>query len=279
MPKFSNGDLRVNMHRTSSSQHPVFRIRNQASSIQNLVSRIIFLCFITFFPFLTAVAQDSLKTSDLFSIKPKLLVPQSRSEIQLQNINLEYKFVPLNNNYHYTPDHLTSNPFGMDTRSSSFYTPRFIRDELNVMMSRPKDHAFVPVLGVAFIAAQMIGKYLLVERELQINPENILKCHKQIPILEELWQNNPQTCNQLYKIEYFNQAYTFKDLEININVLVDEKLVKVKRLENDELQYFPAINKSKLQFTLKEGRKDSLRTSVTIFQIDSLLIYFDNDPR
>ena len=260
-------------------QHRKPRIEYRVAKSENRAVRFPLIFLVTLCTFLTAVAQDSLQTSDLFSIKPKLLVPQSRSEIQFQNINLEYKFVPLNNNYHYTPDHLTSNPFGMDTRSSSFYTPRFVRDELNVMMSRPKDHAFVPVLGVAFIAAQMIGKYLLVERELQIKPDNILKCHKQMPILEELWQNNPQTCNQLYKIEYFNHGYTFRDLENNINVLVDEKLVKVKRLENDELQYFPAIDKPKLQATLKEGRKDSLKTSVYISQIDSLLIYFDNDPR
>jgi hypothetical protein len=277
--KRSNRILQLNMHGTASIKHRVSKIQHPVSRIQYPASRFFCIFLFILFIFLPAAAQDSLQTSDIFSIKPKLLIPQSRSEIQFQNIDLKYQFGSLKNSYQYMPNHLSSNPFGMDTRSGSFYTPTFVRDELNIMMNRPKDQAFVPVLGVAFIAAQMIGKYLLVERELQIKPENILKCQDQLPILEELWQNNPQTCDQLYKIDFFNKTYTFNELENNLSRLVDEKLVKVKRLENDELQYFPAIDKFKLQATLKEGRKDSLHTTVNISQIDSLLIYFDNNPR
>jgi hypothetical protein len=240
------------------------------------LSTILLTFLFIFFGVLSSFAQDSLKTNDLFSIKPKLLLPQSRSEIQFQSIDLEYDLDTFDQKYHYTPDHLTSTPFGIDTRSSSFYTPRFVRDELNNMMHRPKDHAFVPVMGVAFIAAQMIGKYLLVERELQINSQNILNCSEQIPILEALWLRNPQTCDELYKLEKFNQKYTFRELENDLDVLVDQKLVKTRRLENDELQYFPAIDRIKVQNTLREGRADSIHVPSQTATVDSLLIYFDN---
>jgi predicted transcriptional regulator len=147
------------------------------------------------------------------------------------------------------------------------------------MMHRPKDNAFVPVLGVAYIAMQMVSKYLLVKNELQIKPENILNCDSQLHIIEALWSKSPQTCKELYQLENFNQKYTYKKLETEINILVDQNLVKVKRLENDEIQYFPALNRSALHTTLERGRKDSLNTISQISQIDSLLIYFGNPSR
>ena len=223
--------------------------------------------------------QDSLHINDIFSIQPKYLLPQNRSDIQFQNFNLNYNHQIPESGYYYTPEHLHRNPFGPDTRYSSFYTPRLVRDELSTMMHRPKDNAFVPVLGVAYIAMQMAGKYLLVKHELEIKPENILNCDSQLHIIEALWLHSPQTCKELYQLENFNRKYTYKELEADINILVDQNLVKVKRLENDEIQYFPALDSSSLQTTLEKGRKDSLYSTFQINQIDSLLIYFGNPAR
>ena len=223
--------------------------------------------------------QDSSHINDIFSIQPKYLLPLSRSDIQFQNFNLNYNNRLPESGYYYTPEHLHRNPFGPDTRYGSFYTTRLVRDELNTMMHRPKDNAFVPVLGVAYIAMQMASKYLLVKKELEIKPENILNCDSQLHIIEALWRHSPQTCKELYQLEKFNQNYTYKELEADINKLVDQNLVKVKRLENDEIQYFPALDSSSLQTTLEKGRKDSLYTTSQINQIDSLLIYFGNPAR
>ena len=110
--------------------------------------------------------QDSSHINDIFSIQPKYLLPLSRSDIQFQNFNLNYNNRLPESGYYYTPEHLHRNPFGPDTRYGSFYTTRLVRDELNTMMHRPKDNAFVPVLGVAYIAMQMASKYLLVKKEL-----------------------------------------------------------------------------------------------------------------
>ncbi len=226
--------------------------------------------------FSQSFAQDSLKTNDLFSVKPKYLIPESRSDIQFQSLNLNYNDLNMKNRYNYTPDHLRQSPFGVDTRYSSFYTPRLVRDELNLMMHRPRDSAFMPILGVAFIAIQMASKYLLVERELQIKTSNILNCEPQLPILEALWEKNPQTCDQLYRRKVFNEKYTYHELEKDINHLMDQNLVKSKRMEDDSIQYFPALDKPKMQYTLKMGRKDPLITTAQVNQIDSLLIYFGN---
>ena len=223
--------------------------------------------------------QDSSHINDIFSIQPKYLLPQSRSDIQYQNFNVYYNRQVPKNRYNYTPDHLHQNPFGPDIRYSSFYTTRLVSDELNTMMHRPKDNAFVPVLGVAYIAMQMVSKYLLVKSELRIKPENILNCDSQLPIIEALWSDSPQTCKELYQLEHFNQKYTYKELESDINILVDQNLVKVKRLENEEIQYFPALDRSALHTTLETGRKDSLFTISQINQIDSLLICFGNPAR
>ncbi len=283
----SSGDHDHNMRRSyqiskwQTSLFPKYGFHQPETAATTSQARWIRLhiCALLIISILSLHAQDSLQTNELFSVKPKYLIPQHHSEIQFQQIDLNFQNFDMPSRYYYTPDHLQQNPFSIDTRSGSYYTPRLVRDELNNMMYRPKDHAFVPVLGVAFIALQMASKYLLVARELQIKPENILNSQKQLPILEALWDKSPQTCNELYTIEKFKRMYSYKTLENDIMQLVDQKLVKSRRMENDEVQYYPAIERSTLQHTLQTGRKDSLTLSSQKSQIDSLLIYFDTSSR
>ena len=66
----------------------------------------------------------------------------------------------------YTP---SSNPFIFDNRSNSYYVPRQIRDELNLMMNRPKTaDSMVPILAVPILAAQIAANYIWVKEKSKI---------------------------------------------------------------------------------------------------------------
>jgi predicted transcriptional regulator len=223
-------------------------------------------------------AQYLNPVDSLFSIRPAYLLPESPAKMHFRhfevNINGDKNPIP----YIYTPTPDLNNPFLLDTRQSSYYTPRLVRDELNLMMHRPRDNAFVPVLGVAFIAAQMVNKYLLIADQLGVKPENILASIEQLPVLEALWQNSPQTCSEIYEQEQFKNNYTYTELLQAIHMLVEQNLVKVRKLEDQEKEYYPAIDKVQMQTIMEAGYQDSLYTPERKVQIDSLILHYKSQP-
>ena len=155
---------------------------------------------------------------------------------------------------------MPSDPFKLDYRSGSYYVPRMVRDELNLIMNRPKDNAFVPVLGVAFIAAQLASKYIFVQEKLKISKENILNTLDDYIIMNELWKKSPQTTSELYKIPGLKFKFTLKELNLKMDNLIDNKLIKQKNLEDKELQFFPAISKIEYDKLLKQINADTNAT-------------------
>jgi len=216
--------------------------------------------------------SDSVSNYILFSVKPKYLLFENKKIFYSPDIHLHYKSPQFNKMYHYNPPDISSTPWGIDTRSSSYYTPRLVRDEMNAIMNRPKDQAFLPVLGVAYLAYLMASKYIFIKGKLEISADDVLLCKDQMDIIVALWKKNPQTVDQLYKQKPFQDNYTYIKLEKAIGLLADQNLVKTKKLENDEIQYFPAITKSELEHTLEKGKKDTLLSDTDINNIDSLQI-------
>jgi predicted transcriptional regulator len=144
----------------------------------------------------------------------------------------------------YTP---SSNPFIFDNRSSSYYVPRQIRDELNLMMNRPKTaDSMVPILAVPIIAAQIAANYIWVKEKSKIKSSNLLQAASEMALLEILWQKNPWTISQIHEECNLTQSLPYKDLQKRMQILVDNKLVKMKQIENGESQYFPACTSQEL---------------------------------
>jgi hypothetical protein len=147
-----------------------------------------------------------------------------------------------------------SDPFKLDMRGSSYYVPRMVRDELNLIMNRPRESAFVPILPAAFLTLQLASKYLLVQKKTEITVQDVENAKEGYPILKELWKKNPQTLSELYKINHFNNDYTMLELQKIIDLLVDNKLVKRKLMEKSETLYFYALEEFQYNQLLEKGK-------------------------
>jgi len=155
-----------------------------------------------------------------------------------------------------SPTILPRDPFKVDMRGTSNYVPRMVRDELNLIMNRPRDNAFVPILPAAFLALQLASKYLLVQKKTEITFQDIENGKDGVPLLKELWTDNPQTLTELYKKPDIKENYTMLELQKLVKILIDNKLVKRKLIENSETKYFYALDKIKYEQLIEKVRKD-----------------------
>jgi hypothetical protein len=153
-----------------------------------------------------------------------------------------------------SPNAFSADPFKMDMRGSSYYVPQTVRDELNLIMNRPKDSAFIPILPAAFLALQLASKYLLVRKKTEITPQDVMSAQEGYPILEELWKRNPQTLSELYKTTKLRDNYTMLELQRLVGILVDNKLVKRKLIEGGETQYFYSLEKIQYDQLAERGK-------------------------
>jgi predicted transcriptional regulator len=159
-----------------------------------------------------------------------------------------------------SPNFMPKNPFALDLRQSSSYIPRQVRDELNLIMNRPRDSAFLPILPVAFIALQLAGQYLLVQLKTEISAIDIKKSRTALPVLRELWSKSPQTLTELYDVAKIRDNYTMHELEKMVEILVDNKLVKRREIENASTKYFAAIDEKKYQEILRREEAKKLES-------------------
>lgn len=178
----------------------------------------------------------------------------NNEDLYFEYSNPIYKFDP---KMFYPESVMPKDPFKLDFRSGSYYVPRMVRDELTQMMNRPKDNAFVPILGVAFLAAQLAAKYVIVQQKIKIDAENIINSINYNSILLKLWRRNPQTSTDLYKDQLIKEKFTMRMLEEGINLLIDNKLIKQKIIENDETQYFPALTEGEYMQLIETALDDT----------------------
>jgi hypothetical protein len=118
-----------------------------------------------------------------------------------------------------------------------------VRDELNLIMNRPRDNAFLPILPVAFLAIQLASQYLIVQQKTEITVTDVKNAEEGYPILERLWKKNPQTLSELYQSDSLQDKYSMLELQRLMGILVDNKLVKRKLVEKSETQFFYALEK------------------------------------
>lgn len=148
--------------------------------------------------------------------------------------------------------------FRLDMRGSSYYVPRMVRDELNLMMNRPRDNSFIPILPAAFLALQLANQYLLVQMKTEITWQDVENCKEGLPVLEELWKEAPQTLSGLYKKDKLRDNYTMIELQRLTDILIDNKLIKRKLIEKSETQYFYALDKKQYFELIERGKNESI---------------------
>jgi len=189
---------------------------------------------------------------------PKPVLPlRNWKDYSDQYFHLEQTTNKLDINRYISTDIILGDPFKMDMRSSSYYVPRMVRDELNLIMNRPRDNAFVPILPAAFLAMQLASQYLFVQRKTEITTLDIKNAQEGIPLLQALWKKNPQTISELYEISALQQEYTMSELQRLLDILVDNKLVKRKLIEMSETQYFYALEKKQYDFLVEKGKSEN----------------------
>ena len=177
----------------------------------------------------------------------------THNDLSLKYQNSIYNF---DKNRYYPSNVMPKDPFKLDYRSSSYYVPRMVKDELNLIMNRPKDNAFVPVLGVAFIAAQLASKYIFVQDKIKISTENVLNTIDDYEILNALWVKSPQNASQLYEHPGIKKMHALNTLHRRIESLIDNKLIKQKNAEKEEMLFFPALSETEYEQLLERILSD-----------------------
>lgn len=196
---------------------------------------------------------DLSRSDSLQIIFPTPVVPmRDWDDTSDQFIQLENETGGLRIDQIISPNLMPDNPFGIDTRSNSHYVPRMVRDELNLIMNRPRDNAFVPILPVAYLALQLAGKYLIIKQKTEITADDINNADEALPILKELWLDSPLTLPDIYKKQGINPNYTMVELKRLIDLLSENKLVRPKQVENGETIYFWAIDQPQYEHILEK---------------------------
>ncbi len=202
-------------------------------------------------------AQVPADTTTPFTIAPNILPLRDWKKFSFQKLNVGYPDTKLSMKDFYSPPVISDNPFFIDMRENSFYTPRFVTDELNLIMNRPRDNAFVPILGVAYLAWQLAQKHLLISEKTAITPLDILQVPEGLPVLGLLWDHSPQKTEELYKDSTLSTNYTMMTLEDLLSKMGDNKLVRQKTIDNDQTVYYPALNRDNYADLLERGAADS----------------------
>ncbi len=188
-------------------------------------------------------------------IFPKTVLPiRNWQDPADQYFEIKHESKKLDINQYISPNIIPKDPFKLDMRGNSYYVPRMVRDELNLIMNRPRENAFVPILPVAFLALQLAGKYLLIQLKTEITAQDIENGQDGLPVLEELWKENPQTMTELYKKERLKDNCTMLELQRLIEILADNKLVKRKLIENGDTQFFYALGKNQYYQIIERGK-------------------------
>ena len=233
---------------------------------------LLFLIFFTNGQVYSLRAQDNLNKADSVQIsdggvRDYLFSRQFSTNFQplrfeFHEIELRYPIQSYQTFLNQSLSNLSVNPFTIDYRESSIYVPTMVRDELNLMMNRPKDSAFMPILGVAWLAYQLGSKYLEIQKKISVGRQELLNAYSAMPLLFCLWQKYPQTAHQLYDRAEIQSQMTFKQLQQKLDLLQQNNLIKRRFYTADSTQYFPNVVRSQME-SITEAAGTDLQLSET----------------
>ncbi len=202
-------------------------------------------------------AQILPDTVTTLSVAPNILPLRDWKKFSFQDLQSSFPDTKLSMKDFYKPPVIPENPFLLDMRGHPMYTPRFVTDELNLIMNRPRDNAFVPILGVAFLALQLAQKHLLLTEKKEIQPGDLAQVPEALPILCLLWKNYPRTAGELYQDSTLSTRYTMTTLQNLLSEMTDNKLIRQKTIEDKPLEYYPALSCKQYADLIDRGLADS----------------------
>jgi len=198
---------------------------------------------------LPAEEADSLKKTEVDSVRVLFWQPKVLPELNPfdpDNLSNYFELNRPNTNKtlkYYNPENVMPKKFWeLDYRQSSYYTPRIVNDKLARIMDRPSPDSFVPLPGIALLAASIALKHMDIQKKIEIKANDYLIDGDLEEILFSLWKKSPQTIEELYSSGTINQDRTVLTLEFDLETLIDKKLVKRKKIENEPAKYFAAQN-------------------------------------
>ena len=219
----------------------------------------IFIIVIPFF--LYAQNNDSLKIDSLQLFYSDLLEMQMQFDKRIRSGNI------------YNPK-LPNNPFEIDNRSSSYYTPRKVSDILDQHMNRPRSDNFIPILPVAYIAASIAAQQLEINKMFEPDGKDYLVSDRQWQVLSDLWQKSPLRIDQLYHKSEYSDSLTANILRVEMTDLAEKGLIKTRLTDDDKTHFFPAHEPGSVYkfilSTLKENQLDSTDFQLLTERLDKL---------
>ncbi len=165
----------------------------------------------------------------------------------------------------------SNNPFEVDTRSSSYYTPRNVQDKLDQGMGRPRSDSFAPVMAMAFFAASIAAKQLEIDKLFELKATDYLIPDGQFLILEKLWAKAPQRIDGLYLSEGLKDETSAKELQTRLAALADKGLIKTRDAGKDNIFFYPAQKNEKVAKLFKKALNDTSNSVEVQKKLSALL--------
>ncbi|KAA3615716.1 MAG: hypothetical protein D8M58_16110 [Calditrichaeota bacterium] len=240
--------------------------------MKNLV--FIYFIFVLFNSFL--FSQDSIKTTTNDSTKIDSLKKASldsalfinNDSLSLQLVHPVNKKIPKNV---ITMPKLSNNPLKIDTRTSSYYTPRNVQDKMDQIMNRPRSDNFVPVLAMAAFAAKVAAQQLEIDKLFELKAKDYLITDEQFSVLEKLWIKSPLRIDKLYLSTDLKNETTARELQTTLSALADKGLIKTRDAGENNIMFFPAQKSDKVISMVKSALNDpTIETDVQL-KLQSLL--------
>ncbi|MCB0282087.1 MAG: BlaI/MecI/CopY family transcriptional regulator [Calditrichaeota bacterium] len=160
---------------------------------------------------------------------------------------------------------MPDNPWELDYRSSSYYTPRLVQDKMDQIMNRPRSDSFVPVMAMAFFAANLAVKQLQASKLFQLSAEDYLVDDLEWKILEALWKESPLRIDELYLNTNLKDSTTATELQKHLTHLADKNLIKTRDAGSDIILFYPALDLNSVkQLFIEDVRNDSVNDSLKL---------------
>ncbi|MGD9489292.1 MAG: hypothetical protein AB7W47_14840 [Calditrichaceae bacterium] len=168
-------------------------------------------------------------------------------------IKLEYETARGHSPYYSPENIIPANPLFLDTRGSSYYTPRIVSDRMDQIMNRPRSDSFLPLPVAAVLAARLAAKYIDIGKKIEISARDYIIENEQRMILIALWKNPGCSAADLYTDSLLQYKGTLNTLETLIGGLQNKKLVKIRTVENESDRYYAAQSKQVVRDLIENG--------------------------
>ncbi len=154
------------------------------------------------------------------------------------------------------PNYPLHTDMSLDYRESSLFVPVNVRDYIDFKMGR---YRYIPLASLAtagYLADRILSKYgPLLQRREQEKYLNLEMSDRQILIMDILWKRQPVTAGDWYAAyneKYSEKAFTFLLFKQDVASLEGKFLIKSRKMEDDRIQYYPAVSREELVVKLKD---------------------------